>query len=56
MQNTRILIADDHKEIAFELQVREGTVKAHVSQILSKLGVSSRTQAALVVGRFGAAM
>jgi DNA-binding NarL/FixJ family response regulator len=45
-----------NKEIAFELQVQEGTVKAHVSQILCKLGVTSRTQAALVIGRFGAAM
>jgi DNA-binding NarL/FixJ family response regulator len=45
-----------NKEIAFELRVQEGTVKAHVSQILHKLGVTSRTQAALVAGRFGAAM
>ncbi len=59
-QQRRVLVmvgrGKANKEIAFELQVREGTVKAHVSQILSKLGVSSRTQAALVVGRFGAAM
>jgi len=37
-----------NKEIAFELEVHEATVKAHVSHILQKLGVHSRTQAALV--------
>lgn len=40
-----------NKEIAFELDVTEATVKAHVSQILHKLGVHSRTQAALVAQR-----
>lgn len=40
-----------NKEIAFELEVTEATVKAHVSQILHKLGVHSRTQAALVAQR-----
>jgi DNA-binding NarL/FixJ family response regulator len=40
-----------NKEIAFELSVHEGTVKAHVTQILQKLGVHSRTQAALVAQR-----
>jgi DNA-binding NarL/FixJ family response regulator len=44
-----------NKEIAFELNVQEGTVKAHVSQILTKLGVHSRTEAALVAGRFNGA-
>jgi len=41
-----------NKEIAYELDVHEGTVKAHVTQILQKLGVHSRTQAALVAERF----
>lgn len=40
-----------NKEIAFELNVTEATIKAHVSQILHKLGVHSRTQAALVAQR-----
>lgn len=40
-----------NKEIAFELDVTEATVKAHVSQILHKLGVHSRTQAALIAQR-----
>jgi two-component system, NarL family, response regulator LiaR len=36
-----------NKEIAVELGLGETTVKTHVSNILIKLGVSSRTQAAL---------
>jgi DNA-binding NarL/FixJ family response regulator len=35
-----------NKEIARDLSVGEKTVKTHVSNILSKLGVQSRTQAA----------
>lgn len=45
-----------NKEIAFELHVHEGTVKAHVTQILQKLGVQSRTQAALVAQRLNTAV
>ena len=44
-----------NKEIAFELAVHEGTVKAHVTQVLQKLGVNSRTQAALVAGQLNTA-
>ena len=36
-----------NKEIADALEVSEVTVKTHVSSVLSKLGLSSRTQAAL---------
>ncbi len=36
-----------NKEIAKELGISEVTVKTHVSNVLSKLGLSSRTQAAL---------
>lgn len=36
-----------NREIADELVITEGTVKNHVTNILSKLGVHSRTQAAL---------
>jgi DNA-binding NarL/FixJ family response regulator len=36
-----------NKQIAFELSVSEATVKAHVSAILQKLGVESRTQAVI---------
>ncbi|HZV22064.1 MAG TPA: response regulator transcription factor, partial [Hyphomicrobiales bacterium] len=38
-----------NKQIAFELSVSEATVKAHVSAILQKLGVDSRTQAVIAV-------
>ena len=38
-----------NKQIAYELGVSEGTVKAHVSAILQKLGVTSRTQAVILV-------
>jgi len=42
-----------NKEIARELSIGEKTVKTHVSSILSKLGVLSRTQAALQAVRMG---
>lgn len=37
-----------NKQIAYELSVSEATVKAHVSAILQKLGVESRTQAVIL--------
>lgn len=40
-----------NKQIAFELSVSEATVKAHVSAILQKLNVESRTQAVATIGR-----
>jgi len=42
-----------NKEIASSLFVGEKTVKSHVSRILAKLGVQSRTQAALHAVRIG---
>jgi two-component system, NarL family, response regulator LiaR len=42
-----------NKEIAAELMIGEKTVKTHVSSILSKLGVQSRTQAALYAAQSG---
>lgn len=44
-----------NKQIAFELQVGETTVKAHVSEILRKLRVYSRTQAVIEVSRLDSA-
>jgi DNA-binding NarL/FixJ family response regulator len=44
-----------NKQIAYELTVSEATVKAHVSAILQKLGVDSRTQAVIAINRIGAA-
>jgi len=40
-----------NKQIAYELSVSEATVKAHVSAILQKLGVESRTQAVIAASR-----
>lgn len=40
-----------NKQIAFELDVTEKTVKAHVTTILRKLGVHSRTQAAVLASQ-----
>ncbi len=42
-----------NKEIARELTIGEKTVKTHVSSILGKLNVPSRTQAALYAVRIG---
>lgn len=42
-----------NKEIARNLSIGEKTVKTHVSSILSKLGVQSRTQAVLHAMRVG---
>ncbi len=40
-----------NKQIAYKLGVSEATIKAHVSAILQKLGVDSRTQAVIAVNR-----
>lgn len=40
-----------NKQIAYELNVGETTVKAHVSEILRKLNVASRTQAVIEVSK-----
>lgn len=42
-----------NKQIAYELGVSEATIKAHVSAILQKLGVDSRTQAVIRLSRIG---
>ncbi|MEN3395454.1 response regulator transcription factor [Brucella melitensis] len=56
-QQTRVLtmLAEGllNKQIAFELGVSEATVKAHVSAVLQKLGVDSRTQAVILLSRIG---
>ena len=38
-----------NKQIAYELGVSEATIKAHVTAIFRKLGVRTRTQAALLL-------
>ena len=56
-QQTRVLamLAQGllNKQIAWELSVSEATVKAHVSAVLAKLGVDSRTQAVIKVAKLG---
>jgi DNA-binding NarL/FixJ family response regulator len=42
-----------NKQIAYELGVSEATIKAHVSAILQKLDVDSRTQAVILLGKMG---
>jgi DNA-binding NarL/FixJ family response regulator len=41
-----------NKQIAYALSVSEATIKAHVSAILQKLGVESRTQAVIAAVNF----
>ena len=52
-QQLRVLkyLADGmlNKQIADILGVSEGTVRAHVTAVLRKLGVSTRTQAVILV-------
>ncbi|GAB4521988.1 MAG: response regulator transcription factor [Anaerolineae bacterium] len=48
-----IALGISNKQIAQTLSIREKTVKTHVSNILSKLDLTSRTQAALYAVRIG---
>ena len=56
-QQTRVLsmLAEGllNKQIDYELGVSEATVKAHVSAVLQKLGVDSRTQAVIQLSKIG---
>ncbi|MFI6800633.1 response regulator [Streptosporangium canum] len=52
---TLIASGRSNREIARELAVAEKTVKTHVSNVLMKLGVQDRTQAALYAVRHGLA-
>jgi DNA-binding NarL/FixJ family response regulator len=40
-----------NKIIAYDMQIGEATVKAHVTEILRKMGVHSRTQAIVLAQR-----
>lgn len=42
-----------NKQIAYDLNVSEATVKAHMTHILRKLGASNRTQAVLIASKLG---
>lgn len=48
-----MMLADGllNKQIAYELGISEATVKAHMTAILKKLGVSNRTQAVVAAAR-----
>ena len=56
-QQTRVLSMISqgllNKQIAYELDVSEATVKAHVSAVLQKLNVDSRTQAVIRLSKLG---
>lgn len=60
LQQARILtlVCDGklNKQIAHELSIAETTVKAHMTAILRKLGVHSRTQAVLIAQKANFAM
>jgi len=40
---------DLNKQIAYQLNVKESTIKTHISEIFKKLGIINRTQAALLI-------
>ena len=48
-----VAVGRANKEISRDLGIGEGTVKTHVSNVLAKLGVQSRTQAALQAIQLG---
>ena len=49
----QIVNGKSNKEIANELDISEATVKTHINSLLSKLGVTDRTQAATAAIRRG---
>jgi DNA-binding NarL/FixJ family response regulator len=48
-----LALGQTNKEIALQLRIGDSTVKTHVGNILLKLGVQSRTQAALYAAQTG---
>ena len=48
-----IVRGQSNKEIGSSLSISEATVKSHINNILSKLGVTDRTQAATMALRRG---
>ena len=49
----QIVDGKSNKEIGTELDITEATVKTHINSLLSKLGVTDRTQAATAAIRRG---
>jgi NarL family two-component system response regulator YdfI len=50
---SRVALGNRNKEIAFQLNITERTVKAHLASIYQKLGVDSRAAAISVAGKQG---
>jgi two-component system NarL family response regulator len=50
-----VALGKSNKQVARLASITEGTVKFHVNNILSKLGVASRTEAVAVAARRGIA-
>lgn len=48
-----IALGKSNKEIASDFHITEKTVKTHVSNLLGKLGMTARTQAAIFAVRKG---
>lgn len=48
-----VALGKSNKEIAATFHITEKTVKTHVSNILNKLGLSARTQAAIIAIKYG---
>lgn len=46
----RMALGESNKQIAYQLNITETTVKTHVSAILGKLGVNNRVQAVIAAG------
>ena len=49
----RVALGTSNKEIAAELSVSEATIKAHMKNILAKLGAKDRTHAVTIASRRG---
>jgi two-component system NarL family response regulator len=49
----RIVAGRSNKDIAFDLNITEATVKSHVNSLLGKLGAEDRTQAAIIAVQRG---
>ena len=47
-----IAMGANNREIALQLYISEGTVKNHVTNILNRLSLRDRTQAAIFANRF----
>ncbi|MFK0257570.1 helix-turn-helix transcriptional regulator [Streptomyces sp. NPDC090445] len=49
---SRLALCDTNRDIARNLYITERTAKAHLTRIMAKLGLGSRTEAAIVALRY----